>query len=100
MPNTFTFTSKIWLYTAAKAAWHFASVPKDITSEINQLFSELKRGWGSLKVKATIGNTSWNTSIFPDSKTKTYLLPLKAAVRKREKIAEGDLVKILLEISV
>ncbi len=55
-------------------------------------------GWGSLPVRATIGITTWKTSIFSNKKTRTYLLPLKAEIRKQENIAEGDDIKVTLEV--
>lgn len=89
--------AKVWLYTGF-AAWHFLTLPKDKSAMIAGEFAALKRGWGSLRVIVTIGKTSWKTSIFPDKKAGAYLLPLKADVRKKEKIAEGDMVDFLLEI--
>ena len=42
------------------------------------------------------GRTEFTTSLFP--KDGLYLVPLKAAVRKKEKLEEGDKVTIKLEI--
>lgn len=58
----------------------------------------MKRGWGSLPVMATIGKTTWKTSIFPDKKRGAYLLPIKAEVRKKEEIEKDDMVALLLEV--
>lgn len=80
------------------AGWHFVSIPSETTAEIDDLFSMAKKGWGSLPVRATIGNTTWKTSIFPDKKTSSYLLPLKAEVRKNEQIREGDTITIVLKL--
>jgi Domain of unknown function (DUF1905) len=84
--------------SSGQSAWHFVSVPEDLSAEIKSLFGDLKRSWGSLPVVARIGETSWKTSIFPDNKTGTYLLPLKAEVRKKERISAGDTVTVTLEI--
>lgn len=81
-----------------EAAWHFAVVPKKEAAVIKERFTHAVRGWGSLKVKVSIGKTVWNTSIFPDKKAGTYLLPLKADVRKREDIAAGDTVALTLDV--
>ena len=54
-------------------------------------------GFGSLKVRATIGDTPFQTSLFP-SKELGWLLPVKASVRKAEAIAEGDAVSVTLEV--
>jgi hypothetical protein len=49
-------------------------------------------------VIATVGRTSWKTSIFPDKKRGGYLLPLKAAVRTKEKIELGNTVAVTIEL--
>ncbi len=97
MINNFDLKAEVWLYPG-KAAWHFITIPENEGELINELFSNLKRGWGSLKVNVTIGATSWDTSIFPDKKSNSYLLPLKSEVRKKEKIEIGDVVNFILKI--
>ncbi len=94
----YKFTSTIWLYTAETAAWHFATVPKKESDLIKSLFGKKSKGWGSLPVEVTIGKTRWQTSIFRDSKIRAYILPIKALVRKQEKIREGDRVQIIFKI--
>lgn len=92
----YKFRAEVWLYKA-EAAWHFVTLPKELSKEIKFFAALPKRGWGSVRVKVTIGDTSWATSIFPDSKSGCYLLPLKADVRKKEKIAEGKTITVTLE---
>lgn len=96
MVKTYEFKSRLWVYIGA---WQFISLPKDMSEEIKFIFGEHKKGFGSIRVKATIGNTDWNTSIFPDSKSKTYVLPIKASVRKDEDISEGDEVECSITIT-
>ena len=93
----YRFRAKVWLYQGM-AGWHFVNVPKAISSKIKKLFGGMAGGWGSLPVDVTIGKTTWKTSIFPDKKSGTYLLPLKAEVRKKEKFASGDTIEVLIEI--
>jgi hypothetical protein len=93
----YTITAKVWLYSGM-AAWHFITLPKKESDEIKELFGEMKRGWGSLPVEVTVGKTTWRTSIFPDKKAGAYLFPLKASVRKKEGISEGDMITLVLEI--
>lgn len=57
-----------------------------------------RRGWGSVRVEATIGTTTWTTSVFPDAKTGSFLLPIKKEVRNAEGIGEGDRVRFTLTI--
>jgi hypothetical protein len=69
--DSWTFTSELWLATAGEA-WTFVSVPADLSDEIRDL-SGPRRGFGSVRVHARLGNTEWRTSVFPDA--KSGLLP-------------------------
>lgn len=94
MYPSFTFKSEVWLYDGP-AAWHFATVNKKVSKELKAMFGR-GRGFGSIRVKATIGQTSWETSIFPD-KSGVYFLPLKASVRKSELIKSGQKITITIQ---
>ncbi len=90
MKSSYKLSSKLWLYPGESANWHFLTVPKESSQEIKEKYGKKVRGFGSLPVKVTIGKTSWNTSIFPDSRSGTYLLPIKAKVRKAEDLFADD----------
>ena len=92
--------AEVWLYTAAKAAWHFVSLPPELSEGIRSLRGPRSTGWGSLRVAATIGGTTWRTSVFPDTQSGAFLLPLKAEVRRRENIGAGDRVAVTVEIEL
>jgi hypothetical protein len=95
--NKYRLKLKVWVYPGL-AGWHFVSLPKKESEEIKKNFDHLKKGWGSLPVIVAVSKTSWKTSIFPDKKSGMYLLPLKAEVRKKERIIKGVEIKLLLEI--
>jgi Domain of unknown function (DUF1905) len=100
----FTFTEKCWLWTAEnQVSWHFVNVPKNHSEEI-KFFTEnhfgKRRGWGSVRVTVTIGSSEWKTSIFPSKSLDAYLLPIKADVRKKEKILVDNMVEVTLNIKV
>ena len=97
MQKVFKFNGVIHIYPVP-AGWHFITLPKEVTEDINFYFGHTKRGWGSLPVTVTIGKTSWRTSIFADTKMETFLLPVKVEIRKKEILKEGDKVKLSLEI--
>ncbi len=80
------------------AGWHFVSVPKKQSDEIKKSFGTPSRGWGSIPVTVITGKTSWKTSIFPDRQSGGYLLPLKAEIRKKEKIFSEDNVTFSIQI--
>ncbi|GHF23836.1 hypothetical protein GCM10017044_18010 [Kordiimonas sediminis] len=94
---SYTITEDLWIYPA-KAAWHFVTVPEDISAEIKFFTSGQRRGWNSVRVDVQVGDTQWQTSIFRSAKDATYLLPVKAEVRKREKLTAGD--KVTVDIRV
>src|SRR5687768_15906703 len=91
------FRSKLWRYPGDRAAWYFLTIDQTKISEIKERFSPVKRGWGTIPVETTIGKTAWKTSIFPD-KDGSYILPVKAAVRKAERLAEDDVVNFSLRV--
>ena len=80
------------------AAWRFIGIPKAQGTEIRKKFGAHAKGWGSLPVSVTIGKTTWNTSIFPDKKSGSYLLPLKAKVRKAEDIDDDSVVSYSIQL--
>jgi len=58
----------------------------------------MRRGFGAVKVSVSVGQTKWRSSVFPDAKSGRYLLPLKAEVRKKVKIAAGDTIGGAVEV--
>jgi hypothetical protein len=96
--GTFEFAAPLWRYPGADG-WHFVSLPAEISTDITDITTGIRRGFGSVRVAVTVGSTSWRTSICPDSKTGAYLLPVKKAVRVAERLAVGDQVKAQLQIA-
>jgi Domain of unknown function (DUF1905) len=106
LSETHTLTAPLWIWTTDKApaSWHFLTLDGEVAEAIHalalmrRLEGGKKGGWGSIKVRATVGNTSWETSIFPAKEMGGYLLPVKATVRKAEGLVAGDLVKVAVEV--
>ena len=98
MPTkSYKLKSEVWLYPGM-TAWHFISIPKKQGENIKKKFGANVKGWGSLPVLAKIGKTSWRTSIFPDKRSGSYLLPLKVEIRKKEGIFKGDIVDFSIKV--
>ena len=70
---------------------------KAINDSIKQQLSPKRWRW-SVKVTVKIGRLDRETSLFPDKKSWCYLLPIKAEVRKKLAIKEGDLVWIHIDL--
>ena len=94
-----TFTAPIWEWSA-RASWYFVSLPDGQADDIEQRFGGTAGGFGSLRVEATIGATTWRTSIFPSSEHRTYVLPLKKSVRTAEGLVPDGTATVALRILV
>ena len=70
------------------------------TAQAIRMHAANAAAWGSVYVEATIGATTWRTSLFPSKQVGGWLLPLKAAVRKAEKIAEGSVIEAVLALPI
>ena len=93
----YEFAGKPWQYQG-KGAWHFISLPLDFAKEIRDNLKWQEEGWGRMKAKAKIGNSEWETAIWFDTKANTYLMPLKADIRKKEKIEVGKKINVVVFI--
>lgn len=96
MSGRYTFTAELFEWEG-KAAWHFVALPEDVTDEIDETVGD-KGGFGSVKVEVTIGASTWQTSIFPDTKRGTFLLPVKKSVRTAEDLADGSPAEVHLRV--
>ena len=98
MKKHIVFKTKLWLWPGESANWHFVSLPKDVSRGLREVYKGMHRGWNSLPVEVRVGKIVWSTSMFFDSKSQQYILPIKAKVRQQECIYVGDDVKITLKI--
>ena len=89
------FNGKI-LFWKGPAPWFFVTVPAEQSRGLKAISGLVTYGWGVIPVHARIGQTEWQTSLFP--KDGLYLVPIKASVRKAENLEEGDDVTIRLEV--
>lgn len=89
----YRFVAKVWKHSAT-ASWYFVSLPKKQAEEIRIHFQHLEEGWGRLPCEAKIGKTQWNSAIWFDTKQQSYILPLKAAIRKKEQITTDQQINV------
>lgn len=90
------FDGNIWFWRGP-SPFYFVTIPPEPSSEIKAISNFVTYGWGVIPVQVRIGKTEWKTSLFP--KDGLYLVPIRLNVRKAEKLEEGDMVTIQLEIS-
>ena len=101
MSEAVVVTGTAWQWRPAEpqgGGWHFLTVEGPAAAEIRYAALGRANRFGAIKVTATIGATSWRTSLFPHKESGGFLLPLKADVRKREGISEGATVTARMEV--
>lgn len=91
------FTSLLWIWSGEGGRWYFVTVPDEQSAEIRAHALETPRGFGSVRVEATIGAVTWRTSVFPLN-AGGYLLPIKADIRKRANLSAGDEIEVRLDL--
>jgi hypothetical protein len=93
------FEAELWIWDARRDdSWTFVSVPVDASEEIRERTAGPRRGFGSVRVRVTIGTSTWRTSIFPDGARGSYALPVKKAVRRAEALEAGDTARVTIEL--
>lgn len=85
--HTFSFSGKLRAFQDA-GSWKFTIVPPALARKLRQRYRPNHGGWSSLRVRATVGQTSWPTSIFWIQRGGYYLF-VKRSVREAEGLRLG-----------
>jgi len=80
------------------AAFFYCLLPAGAAREITEVSQGLRRGFGSVRVDASCGNTQWRTSVFMDKKSNSYLMLLKKEVREAQTLVEGEVARFEIEL--
>jgi len=92
------FDAELWPWDARRTdSWTFVGLPASESEEIRDLVGGPRRGFGSPRVRATIGSSTWTTSIFPSS-AAGYVLPVKRSVRIAEALEVGGVATVTVEL--
>jgi hypothetical protein len=89
------FAGEIWFWRGP-APWYFITVPEEESAYFEAEANYVTYGWGMIPVQAEIGDSVWDTSMFP--KDGRYVLPVKAAVRRAEDLDDGDVPTVRLRL--
>lgn len=76
------------------APYYFIPVPLEQSAQIKSIASAITYGWGVVYTHATIGSTTWKTTLMP--KDGLYLLPIRKVLRSELDLAEGQEIKVQL----
>ena len=91
----FEFEGELWFWRGP-APWYFITVPEEECAAIHDEAPGVTYGWGMIPVAVRIGGSEWKTSLWP--KDGRYIVPVKAAVRRSEELAEGDTPTVRLTV--
>jgi hypothetical protein len=91
------FSGELWK-NGGESSWWFIRLPVEDAEDLERFCSHRKMTFGSIRVTATIGATSWQTSVFRDTKSNSYLLPVKANVRSKEKLVEEITYEVTISV--
>jgi Domain of unknown function (DUF1905) len=91
------FSGEMWFWRGP-SPFHFITVPEEECEELAEASAKVSYGWGMIPVAARIGATGWKTSLFP--KDGRYIVPVKADVRRAEKLDTGDVVTVRLAVDI
>lgn len=93
----FEFTADVVEWRGPAPYW-FAALPDHACAAIDDVARAVTYGWGMVPVTATIGGTTWTTSMWP--RNGGYLLPLRDAVRRAERLESAASVIVTLRIDL
>ena len=103
MTDTLVCTAPLQRWQGERGTYHLVTITGETADAISmherlrRLEYGARRGFGSVKVTARIGATQWKTSVFPSKGGDWWLLVGKKVMRA-EGLAEGDAVKLELEL--
>jgi len=98
--ETITATLPLRRWQGEKATYHLVGFAGNEAEALagHALIQKLEmgrsRGFGSVKVTATIGETSWKTSVFPQDKQSEWILLISKKVMKAEDLGPGDEISV------
>jgi hypothetical protein len=95
----FEFEGTVWHYMNPNAVY-FVSLPQDLSADILGLVGTSLNPWGTVPIDATIGDTTWYTSMFPRNNGAYYDLPLRAKIRNKLGLVDGQLVTVSISIEL
>ena len=85
-----TFNANIELFPG-KAGWHYVRVPQRLVKDL-----PVPPKWQFIKVNATVGGTTWKTSLLPYGDGSQFLA-IKKDIRKKENLAVDDTITVNFE---
>ena len=93
----YEYSAKMWKHNSPDG-WYFVSLPQKLSKEIRENLKWQEEGWGRMKAFAQIGEVIWETAIWFDTKMDTYVLPIKAEIRKKVNLHLNQSIEVKIWI--
>ncbi|MBE5074699.1 DUF1905 domain-containing protein [Erythrobacteraceae bacterium E2-1 Yellow Sea] len=99
-----THTAPLTRWQGDRGTYHLVVITGDdaetiaMHARLHRLEYGTQRGFGSVKVMAQIGDTSWKSSVFPQASSTEWILLVSKKVMRAEDLAAGDPVRVELEL--
>jgi hypothetical protein len=90
-------TAPLQIWSNEEGSSHFLVLPDEQSDEVKAQAAFVRRGFGSVRVEATLDDVRWRTSLFP-RKDGGYFLPVKIDVCRKAGIVAGDEIMVALEL--
>lgn len=85
------------IYWRGPSPYYFVRVPPEQCADLAELAAEVTYGWGMIPVEATLGEHTWETSLWP--KDGGYLLPVRVVVRRGLGLDVDDPVDVRFRVA-
>jgi hypothetical protein len=97
MSRNIKISKKVWVWPGNMSAWYFIYVDGKEKEYVDRHGKKSRNGL--IKIDATVGKTTWQTSLLPYKKDNAYLIALKKQVRIKECILEGDIITVNFKLT-
>jgi hypothetical protein len=91
------FSAELWV-AHSMDSWVFVTLPQEASESVRDSVTTPPRGFGSVRVEVTLGETTWRTSVFPEAASGCFVLPVKKAVRRAEGVDPGDVAEFAVRV--
>lgn len=104
MSETITAALPLQRWQGDRSTYHLVTMTGDAAEAIamharlHRLEFGRQRGFGSVKVIASIGETAWKTSVFPQKQSSEWVLLVSKKVMRLEGLAPEGAVTVSLEL--
>ena len=104
MDDRLTYEAPLTRWQGDRGTYHLITIAGDeaehiaMHARLHRLEYGTRRGFGSVKVIARIGETEWKSSVFPQNKSTEWVLLVSKKVMRAEDLCAGDPVQLALDL--